>query len=1315
MFAVLAMAFAGIAVVDDSDAAPIANVTGVSGTGITDVDTSTTTAVTANMKLAIGDTVTITLTCADGEDAPTVASGTTGVATVGGATAPAGGTCTFTITGVAAGTSTVTVNTNVVTISVTVGTAGVSQADPQELSSVQVGDGSEYKLYRNTAITGDLTILAGGKVSFQTVGVTPIYVTIKSGATVELEGDSGKQSGIALNGGILVIESGVEFNVGENVTIGNYSVADDTFRLGTNSPFCGIVLERGAILNVSDGAKINVPVYASNSGNYGTEIKNIGVGDGYLSYSSLSIMLADGDYTVGCVSQTITKFIDANDKSKYSNVNVLTLDGTVSTGVLTATSRINDFDIDDDNGTADAQPVDAPYVLVDESASFTISENAILAINNGTVLVKGTMGIEGKLASEAVIAETYGAWPANVASAVQGGTNYEITSDNTSFTFGTNTGTAASVINAAYIYMNGVRQVPTTTTAADGGNPLTLVLGTAAAPATALAATVLVTDVVNNNAALKVTGEVTINNANKIYGGKISATIYYEGTASAPGADADITYTNFPNAIASIGTNKSTVLVYGKVDVARNITIPAVANVRLIDDANFTINKGVTVDIEKNGTLQNTKSVDTYNGDMATVTVKGTLSAAAANGIRLTNAEIFNYDAYYQNSDKSVVYTTLENMVANVADNAKPALRGTWNTNVPGGAAYVLLINSDITIDKKLNLNVANIRIDDGVTLTIGSDADFAVAQYRAYGDANSKFAVNGSLILTGAPTTYCVDGDFVNPYPATHDNVDGMLVGNYSTTGSNTYKGFARAVEDGNGVLIVSGKVTVGSVEFDGTSVTVPAGAELVATQITMKSGDIHIANEDYLVTGAAAPYDIVTPNEAKFSADRVVLNPDTSIYSDAGKFAKVNATVTDGQGNSVKLTDAANFNVAGEETSEISESGSETKTYNLDLTAGGSYGRIETTEGKIQTTGEIYPGYAYSANTTDGIVLTDSVDSNSKVTIGSGSTLDLSDNGGTLRNVVVNGTITLGSKTLTVKDKVVNNGTINGETGKIVLADTTVSTGTGSYTGVPRTAGNTDAGVAFPALFVIGTNPAVKDAVSANGTVNVQQITTNGGIVAVFNGSTLNVDKDYAFPDNQTYRMMLNGVLILTEYGSSSTLVWFPVVKTEYGTVTKILDKDGEEYTKADTGDYELAGNTVINHQIRISGETGDLTVDTKVNTLYINFIPGVTGIMIDGETIGINEGQATKFLATGTHSVQVFTSVDYEGTISITVNGSKISGNTFTVVSGDNNMTIDGIKEKEPAVGGGLTLVEILLIVLVILIIIMAIIIVIRLNRS
>ena len=211
----------------------------------------------------------------------------------------------------------------------------------------------------------------------------------------------------------------------------------------------------------------------------------------------------------------------------------------------------------------------------------------------------------------------------------------------------------------------------------------------------------------------------------------------------------------------------------------------------------------------------------------------------------------------------------------------------------------------------------------------------------------------------------------------------------------------------------------------------------------------------------------------------------------------------------------------------------------------------------------------------------------------------------------------------------------------------------------------------------------------------------------------------------------------LWFTVYGNGSSIeAEAPgVVPTENVLLDKWTGKDVNDKTitiEAEATDRSFTIGTV---------EKFDANIDYDIYTITVFADPGITAVYIDGKLMASGyfqakdpqSGEVTMVsgfqlkVAAGTHEITYKLGNYFSGEANMTVNGTAVTGNTFTTSGTDPEdiqvtVYLQGINAstpETPSTGGssddGMGLTDYLLIILVVLIIVMAIIVAIRLMRS
>ena len=183
-------------------------------------------------------------------------------------------------------------------------------------------------------------------------------------------------------------------------------------------------------------------------------------------------------------------------------------------------------------------------------------------------------------------------------------------------------------------------------------------------------------------------------------------------------------------------------------------------------------------------------------------------------------------------------------------------------------------------------------------------------------------------------------------------------------------------------------------------------------------------------------------------------------------------------------------------------------------------------------------------------------------------------------------------------------------------------------------------------------------------------------------------------------------------------------------------LVNSEFSYWTDADGNKIETSSKVYVGD---VGYETVYATLDYNIYTVTVFADPGINAVYIDGQlmpkgyfqtvdTAG-NIQQVAGFqlkVTAGTHEITYKLNNYFSGEANMTVNGTAVSGNTFTTSGtsdADKNVTIylqgiDASAPETPSTGGsdnGMGLTDYLLIILVVLIVIMAIMVAMRLMRS
>ena len=775
----------------------------------------------------------------------------------------------------------------------------------------------------------------------------------------------------------------------------------------------------------------------------------------------------------------------------------------------------------------------------------------------------------------------------------------------------------------------------------------------------------------------------------------INATLYVTGTT-----DKINNYVEIDAALATVNADGNTVkalTVLGKQTVDATATVPADVTVTL-KDAELVIGAkagaDVTLTVNKAGALKGT----------GTVTVNGTLFAEDKTKLTVDSRNIISDVKSEEIRDGKIVrngWVKYTNIVAalNGAEDGQTITISKANAD---GKQYVA-IASDIAIKAGVTLvvgdDVAPLKLADGVTLTVAGTLQTEQPVY-----ADTKFDLKASNLTTDKSSAIVVDGTM-----KAAQTKYGLGTATATTDGVTTYASSAigapiagayysdkdyfvistlaiaiQNVKDIQSDITVNGKVSVADVAFSG--------------------------NDDYktIVIGNCIMADGKVKYETLFQASSLTLTNDAELA-----IAKPASGTTIGSfTGSVVVGDAAVDMVGATAEPSPADSTATTATF------------VKESEGKLVLLNAIHvcdkddtltvsKGTVYMDN---GFVV-DSVEdeTNGVFSVASGAVLEPVSEASTklIDALTVDGTLNVPVKAT------VNVGTLT-VNGTVVVAPATSTAGPGTldvdtlYVGI----GASDI-----------TKPATGAAASVSGAFGFEKA------VYIADGAVLDDAALAVLSADDVNKLAFNvqGKLWFTAYskdaGTEVTVDKAPLTnailagwsETEGG---KAIVYDADVPAGADSPAHKKGD---AKYEFAIDGKTEALyaVVDTYIYNVTVIAEAGIENIAIDGNLL---TGNST-MVAAGTHTVTYTLKNGYTGTATMTVNGQKQTGLSFstsgtsdadkTVSIQLSGITASGYVDPTPVVpeekDDGMSLTDILLIVLVVLIVIMAVIVAMRLMRS
>ena len=763
----------------------------------------------------------------------------------------------------------------------------------------------------------------------------------------------------------------------------------------------------------------------------------------------------------------------------------------------------------------------------------------------------------------------------------------------------------------------------------------------------------------------------------KELGVTVNATLYETGT------DKIKNYVEIDAAFAMVNADGNTVkalTVLGKQTVDATATVPADVTVTL-KDAQLVIGAkagaDVTLTVNKAGALKGT----------GTVTVNGTLFAEDKTKLTVDSRNIISDVKSEEIRDGKIVrngWVKYTNIVAalNGAEDGQTITISKAAT-VEGKQQYVT-IASDIAIKAGVTLvvgdDVAPLLLKDGVTLTVAGTLQTEQPVYAA-----TMFDLKASSIKDSESSAIVVDG---------------TLKAAQTKYGAGVEAGEDAYASSANGAPIAGAYYT-------------DKDYSVISTLAIAVQNVKDITREDITVNGKVSVPDMTFG--AADTCKKIVIG--NCIMAD-GKvkyetlFQASSLTLTDG----AKLAVAASVSDANVGSFTGSVVVGDAAVDMVGATANGVF--IGESEGKLVLAGSIaitdkddkltvFKGTVYMDN---GFAVDSVADkTNGVFSVASGAVLEpVSETAtGTIDALTVDGTLNVPAKAI------VNIGTLT-VNGTVVVAPATSTAGPGTL--------NVDTlyvGISASDI----TEPATGAAASVSGAFGFEKA------VYIADGAVLDDAALAVLSADGVNKLAFNvqGKLWFTAYsksaGASVTANKAPLTnailagwsETEGGKAI-VYDADSDAHKKGDAK-YEFA----------IDGKTEALyaVVDTYIYKVTVVAEAGIENIAIDGNLL---TGNST-MVAAGTHTVTYTLKNGYSGNATMTVNGQKQTGLSFstsgtsdadkTVSIQLSGITASGYVDPTPVVpeekDDGMSLTDILLIVLVVLIVIMAVIVAMRLMRS
>ena len=1186
-------------------------------------------------------------------------------------------------------------------------------------NTIDMGQG-DVRIENGLTLTlTDNTSIAGGDIK-----ITPSTTTSK---TVTISG--GSISGDLVN------------NIAEGATDVCTFTLTNTTLTGTNSVASGVTLGgtytigEKASLNVASGATMKGT--ATNNGNLnvnsGSTTTDLTISDdskGSINISGTSTAVLGGtinatstntDFGVGQVVEVVDDLIIDGKGAKVTIRGTLNNPNGYSITIINGGQLIIDGSIAkfENNGEISVEVKDS-----NGKNGFQINNGATF-VNNGSVYLEYTGEDSQIVMTNSGKIENNGTFEIDSGEFVNNGTFINKT-DGTFTIGGTYSGTG-KVNNSGAVVINGI--------VSNSNATINNVAGGATVTITDITGKITVTDSTLESKRTLETGDNTIAinsvDATSVGGVVIKSTVieidkkYYKEMQIS--GTVDVEQDDNGKGTARIFFNGNRIVVSQTLSVGENLNITMEEGTEFIvsgtmnitDDAPATLNKGV-------------------------ITVTGTIVSVEEIKASQVNAAMYSTSV---NAQKTYYYTTLDKAIAGATEAQVNKIEVTGDVTldvdatIPSGMTVTIDNNAELTIDEvtltvadggKIN-NKSLIDVDGTLYVTVektgisGSgdiesdvvsrgEADVRYTTLAnaiaAAGTENVTISLNGNVFITSdltIPENVTVDTKSYgfNVYGAKL-TVDGTLFLNGTEKGTTVadyyvYDNTENKNITKTGEVVVNGYIkSTGETIYDNKGF--PAGAYYYVygtesfyyiTTVANAASAAQTADDGITIFGkntagavefvgtADEPVAITIANGAVLSADSLKLTYatldidgryDGTVTSDVGSVVLVNVTGVDFE-SGVDSEDVAYFAVAG----EPAKIGKDTTDPDATMTvATGTVTVLDGAELNILKSADI--------------------------------------------EFVIEATLAIDGQMYAETDMVIA-GTLNVNNGAVADFNANVY-----VTGVLNVAAATEdaaAGSASIGVLYIGVDDEYVGSPSASVTsTTINELTT----VYLLTGATVSdsVIEDLAYKTE----LYVEDALWITVYTNGVQAVAPTDIPTENVELTQWVG------TKNDNTVSKIANGTKFD-----VGNPARLDADIKydIYTVTVFADPGIDAVYIDGKLMtsgmfGVEVGDDSVLhdgfrltIAAGTHEITYKLGNYFSGEATMTVNGTAVSGNSFTT-SGtdpeDKQVTIylQGIEPsapETPSTGGssddGMGLTDYLLIILVVLIVVMAIIVALRLMRS
>ena len=1152
------------------------------------------------------------------------------------------------------------------------------------------------------------------------------------------------------------VEVTTTLNLSGTTFSGTSSISDKVTVNGTMD------IENGAKVTVEKGAKISGTLTNSGTINVYGEISAATTNNGTVAVLDKdatipSNMAGTGDVDMGAISSDIKVEGDFEKGTEY---------GPNQTVTITADSTIVEGADVIINGT----------LIINEGVTLTISKDASLTIqnsygkmeNNGTILVetadgltisgatvenKGTIELAYSPASNEGMATSM---TINNNATINNYGSIIISDDNKVSLHAVINNTAGGTLTiSGQLYFGIVAAKLTNAGTIDIDGEVLANTGI-----TATVSQVADTGVVN---IASLTGKVAVTDSDLKYGKNVTFQNNANTITLSAGKDCDVGGISITSAVTSESSKYyRNMYISGSVDATYNGETETNVTTGTIDvegscveikdtlslsDVMTLVNKGT---LKVSGTLTVDKEAEITNTS-ATINVSGTIESGVEFD-KNSNGTINAAKYVTGTTTKTYIYTTLENAVSSAAE------AGVKTVDVIGN----VIVNSNLTVPAGMTVKQAS-----GTTITIGeksgSEVTVTVAADAKIDMKGTGITVNGTLYIEDKKTGITRGASITSEVKAegetdiTYTNLRNAIAGAGSDPITITLNGNVKI--DSN--LTIPSNVTVDTnkngFQVSGAILSIDGTLYLNGTEMGTDVSNYGISDDN---TGVVDKKASVVLNGYIRSDSDISYNgkefPAGAYYTvENGKYTY--ATSVANSVNVIADADDQTVNILGEnKVGDLTYTGTadEPLTINVkgDLAAGSvtidNASIVIEANKKVTITvsgasGEVALDYAYTNVETTFAVIAD--DEGVKALTVSGSignqTGEEANYAAVFGGDVTIGELTIANVTYTAMEEIIYSMTIDGTVtvvnsqnslGNVLVNGTLISdnevTINASTIAVLGTltanaaveSENKGAGSVSTGSLFVGLEIGDLVSIGAQGTVNGD---VSYNVMYVANGSTVPAEMIEDVKNTQFY---IQDDLWMTAYVANGTVA--------INDVEASVDNARFIGWLKDDLKTKVTANDNIGNQ---GFEKVYANVDYKIYNVTVTVDGGIGSVAIDGEVM--NKGTGNSFyldnLTAGEHEITYQLKTGFEGTPTMTVNGTAASGFTFTLsgtegldegVNGTNTKNVEisisltgttpiDYSQSGSSSDGGMGIVEILLVILVVVVVILAIIVVLRMMRS